>query len=320
MPTKQDFYTPKDSSKAFIYGILMPQIVGIFLTFLAILISYDSTVTIEEIFTTGVFYYLVLTGAQLAFLLVFVLYNNNKKINWLKASGIKNKITPLQIGLIIVISLTSLFLFAPFINLLDYLYSLFGYAPESSIGLDLNTLPQFLIAVLTVAVLPAICEELLFRGMIFNGLKKLGHKKAILLSALAFALMHTSLQQTVYQFILGVILAYVVYYTGSLLAGILLHFFNNFTVILISYLVAGTGEETTIIPTTFMDFLMPVIYILIGTGIIYGALKLIKLRSKPQEELETTKFDLESRKLFVTGIFVGVLFWVMELASTISIT
>ena len=68
-----------------------------------------------------------------------------------------------------------------------------------------------------MAVLPAICEELAFRGFILSGLRHLGHKWwAIGLSAVFFGMAHTVVQQSLAAAALGLVIGYVAVQTDSL--------------------------------------------------------------------------------------------------------
>jgi sodium transport system permease protein len=79
-----------------------------------------------------------------------------------------------------------------------------------------------------VAVVPALCEELAFRGFILSGLRHLGHtRRAIALSAIFFGLAHTIFQQSILAFIMGLVLGYLAVQTGSLLPGVLFHMTHN---------------------------------------------------------------------------------------------
>ena len=80
------------------------------------------------------------------------------------------------------------------------------------------------LAILPVlAVLPAILEELMFRGILFAELDRRGALRAILVSALLFALIHFDLANLPVYFYAGVLLALVLYATDSLPATMLLH-------------------------------------------------------------------------------------------------
>lgn len=89
-------------------------------------------------------------------------------------------------------------------------------------------------AVFAVAILPAIIEELLFRGMIYRGIENKNNRQiAIIVSALLFALLHMNFNQMCYAFVMGLAFAFVIYLTDNLIVSILLHMlFNTFTVII----------------------------------------------------------------------------------------
>ncbi len=84
--------------------------------------------------------------------------------------------------------------------------------------------PFFWLPFLLMAVLPAICEELAFRGFILSGLRHVGHKWwAIGLSALFFGMAHTVVQQSLAAVALGLVIGYLAVQTTSLVPGILFH-------------------------------------------------------------------------------------------------
>ncbi len=82
--------------------------------------------------------------------------------------------------------------------------------------------------VVLIALVPAVCEELTFRGFILSGFRHLGHKwRAIILSAVLFGLAHGILQQSLIACLLGTILGFVAVQTGSILPGIVFHAVHN---------------------------------------------------------------------------------------------
>lgn len=82
--------------------------------------------------------------------------------------------------------------------------------------------------VLVVAVTPAICEEMLFRGFLFGTMKeKWKPWIAILVSGILFGVYHMSLVKTVTVSLLGIVFAYVVYVSDSILCSVLMHLCNN---------------------------------------------------------------------------------------------
>ena len=82
---------------------------------------------------------------------------------------------------------------------------------------------QTLIAIPVLAILPAITEELLFRGIICTELDRRGILRSILVGALLFALIHFDLANLPVYFLAGVILTLVLYATDSLIATMILH-------------------------------------------------------------------------------------------------
>jgi sodium transport system permease protein len=94
---------------------------------------------------------------------------------------------------------------------------------------------------LILAVLPAACEELTFRGFILTGLRRrFSTGIAIVFSSLLFALYHFNVFQFVPAFLLGLILGLLAVRTGSILPGVLFHFIHNST-LLCMVILQGTG-------------------------------------------------------------------------------
>lgn len=87
---------------------------------------------------------------------------------------------------------------------------------------------------LCVAVLPAVCEETLFRGVILNSLKGGKQVFAVLVCGALFSLFHQSPAQTVYQFLCGSAFALVAIRSGSVLPTVLSHFLNNALIIILA--------------------------------------------------------------------------------------
>jgi len=88
---------------------------------------------------------------------------------------------------------------------------------------------------LLTAIFAPIFEEWLCRGMILRGLlTKMKPVWAIVISALFFAVIHMNPWQALNAFIIGVIMGYVYYKTGSLILTMIIHFVNNGTAVVLS--------------------------------------------------------------------------------------
>ena len=91
------------------------------------------------------------------------------------------------------------------------------------------------VALILIALVPAVCEELAFRGFILTGMRQPsgGQRerrwRAIVVSSLFFALAHGILQQQISAFFLGLVLGYIAYQTQSVWPAVLFHLTHNTT-------------------------------------------------------------------------------------------
>jgi sodium transport system permease protein len=94
--------------------------------------------------------------------------------------------------------------------------------------LELIDRPSTPVVLLAVALAPAICEEVLFRGVLVRGLAtRFFLPFAIVIAALVFSAYHMRVVQLVPTFTLGVMLGYIAVRADSALPGMLAHFVNN---------------------------------------------------------------------------------------------
>ena len=116
------------------------------------------------------------------------------------------------------------------------LYEIFGDT-QSDVD-NAKNLFEFAAQIFSVCILPAIIEEILCRGVVMDMMKPYGISAAMLISALAFTLLHFSVYSFTIIFMLGVMMAAVRIMTGSMRACILMHFSNNLFTLLMNYLPA----------------------------------------------------------------------------------
>ncbi len=123
----------------------------------------------------------------------------------------------------------------------------------------------FLPGLLVLAVTPAICEELFFRGYVFSALEnKLKIGTAILLSATLFGVFHMSLAKLFTTAFLGGMIAYVGYKTRSIFPGMLIHFMNNTLSCIVVYYPTGLVDTFSFLKmSTPMDRLISGIFVLL---------------------------------------------------------
>ena len=93
-----------------------------------------------------------------------------------------------------------------------------------------------MLCVVYAAVLPGICEEFLFRGMLLSAFEENGTRCALVLTSLLFTLMHGSLIGAPAEFILGMLIASLVIYTDSVYAGLIYHTVHNAATVVLQYM------------------------------------------------------------------------------------
>ncbi|MBQ2879472.1 MAG: CPBP family intramembrane metalloprotease [Anaerotignum sp.] len=192
----------------------------------------------------------------------------------------------------------------PLISLLSYLTSLFFPNPVEQ---SIESIQQsgFFISLLSVAVLPAILEEMFSRGILLTGYRFLGKWKAALVSALLFGLLHMNPQQFLYAFLIGFIFCFLVDRTDSLYASILPHMvINGTTLVSIFTEGAGTGPvelESSVILASLL--LMAILSIPWLALLLYLFLRLNPTKVEPELVDEAGN---PYRERFLTPSMVGI--------------
>ncbi|NLO96578.1 MAG: CPBP family intramembrane metalloprotease [Peptococcaceae bacterium] len=132
---------------------------------------------------------------------------------------------------------------------------------------------------LVVALLPAICEELFFRGFIFSSLQ--GSVKtipAIGITGLLFAFYHLDFIRLAPTFILGVLFTLALYRSGSILVPMIMHFANN-ALASISLFYPAMLEKINSIPAfTGHNVLWPAIFLLLAALLIFVGNRLLTVQ------------------------------------------
>ena len=103
--------------------------------------------------------------------------------------------------------------------------------------LNVNTFEGLLLNLLIIALIPAVGEEMTFRGVLQQSLtRRMNPHIAIFLSAAIFSFIHFQFYGFLPRMFLGILLGYMFYITGSLWTSMLMHFANNGTAVVLYYL------------------------------------------------------------------------------------
>ena len=178
----------------------------------------------------------------------------------------------------------------------DFL-SMLGYRPSLSDAVPALDGWNLLPAMLVIAVLPALFEETVFRGILFGGMRKggWGAVPAVLLSGALFSLFHGNPEQTIYQFLCGAAFALLALKAGSILPGMLAHLLNNGLILVMTSL----NLDLTALPVT-------------GTIILYalsalslaGSLAFLFIWDGPKDGIGQR--GMKGGKLFFVTASVGI--------------
>lgn len=92
---------------------------------------------------------------------------------------------------------------------------------------DITNPISIIIHILYAAIIPAVFEEFMYRGICLGLLRKYGDGFAIIISSLIFSFAHGNIIQSPFAFVVGLFLGYMAVKFNSLLPGIIVHFLNN---------------------------------------------------------------------------------------------
>lgn len=205
--------------------------------------NYVNALRISQAFNT--------IGIFIAPSLFFLFHNETSKETILK----KNK----NIGIVLVLSVVLMFQLKPLTSFLINLNTNIDFKNYGGFISDLantsdllteklklitysDTSFMLIVNIVVVALLPAIGEELFFRGIIQRKLSLMYKGKIIpvFISALLFALMHFNVKSFIPILFLGMVLGYIYSFTKNILISIIAHFVNN-AWLLITLYVANTS-------------------------------------------------------------------------------
>ena len=181
-----------------------------------------------------------------------VYYYITRKTNQMQALGFRKMKRP---WLFLIVGLFLMFLALPFTEQLTHWNEAMKFGPafsrleeymkmleestEAALEKMLNadTFGGLLLNLLIIALIPAVGEELTFRGVLQQSLtRKMNPHFAIILSAAIFSFIHFQFYGFLPRMFLGMLLGYMFYISGSLWPSILMHFVNNGTVVVLYYL------------------------------------------------------------------------------------
>ena len=182
----------------------------------------------------------------LAVLLPLIIFFKIRDENSIKISLKLNKISFKQIIVITILAIAGQFIMAISNIPLQMLQEVPPMlAPRNGF--------EIFMAVIAIAVVPSILEEVLFRGVIFGGLEKQSTLFAAAFSTFVFAFLHPNIFNFFGYVFLGMVTVMVMLRTNSLYAAILYHFINNLTAFIFGFAASQTPVSVSFIIWLFLS-------------------------------------------------------------------
>ena|GEM_PF-922907 len=135
-------------------------------------------------------------------------------------------VSPLKMSHGVFIVFASLLFFTGQILLKYFMFKFLGITTESS-AIQLGEDVPIIQPILAFCVVPAVCEEFFFRGIILSEYRSHGLFKAVIISSVFFAFSHFSFTGFPIYLFAGIMLSVLTAVSRSVFPGMILHFANN---------------------------------------------------------------------------------------------
>ncbi len=144
---------------------------------------------------------------------------------------------------------------------------------------NMKTVQDYIISLIIIALLPAMFEEMLFRGALQPVMINITKNAlaGILITSILFSALHASFYGFLPRLVLGLILGYIFYFSKNLWLSIVFHFLNNALGITQMYALSKKGLLTA---NAMNDDTFLLYYGLIAAVALYVAFKVFKKESE----------------------------------------
>lgn len=157
-----------------------------------------------------------------------VLYKFWVKDDIITGFSLKVKLSPVVYILAVALGFLLWYLTVGVSAIWQNILALLGFTHINGVGTIYSDPGVLVMELFTVALLPAIFEELTDRGLAMQMFKGIEDEKVVMvLMALLFSLAHQNITQTGYTFVGGLVFAYLALKTKSIIPGMIIHFINN---------------------------------------------------------------------------------------------
>ena len=208
-------------------------------------------------------------------------HSGSSRTQFLRLKKVARPIEAIAIAILLTISIQPVVWLLGWLNSLIPTPDFFAQMQQSQMELIqrfLSSEQSVLIALFNIALVPGICEELLFRGYVMRTFEKeRSISVAIIASSLIFGLFHLQLSNLLPLATIGGVLAILAWRTSSLIPAIVMHFLNNASAV-VAVVYFPDSEFASMAP----DQAPPLLLVLAGLLVSLGLMRYLFIRYKPE--------------------------------------
>ena len=191
----------------------------------------------------------------------------------------------------------------------SFLSSMGVSVPTADFSIRQPSVFAIIMQIAYIVILAPLFEEIIYRGLIVKIVSPYSKTGAVLISALAFGLMHGNIPQAASAFCTGLIYAVIALKCGSIIPTIIIHSLNN--------LIVNSSEIASAVGIPYNATVLSIINICIGLFgffVWFTAYKFMKYDDTPDSEEKTIAF-----KKVITNPLILIYFSVLLISMTMSI-
>ena len=136
----------------------------------------------------------------------------------------------------------------------------FGLPKTEAFQMGDGSFAALLLDLIVYAIVPAVMEEALLRGIVLQTLRPLGNGIAVTVSAALFGLMHGDMAQVPYATLMGLVLGFVFVYTDNLKITIVIHALANALAVVTGFMLQFSSAASA----TFWEMVILVVVLMMG--------------------------------------------------------
>lgn len=246
------------ANKLFFLFTVLYLVFQIILAFVASILSFIHGADYYGKFFSENIYNILLTNQYIIILVPVIIYMLVNKLNFKEVFRL-NRLNAVPALLIVLLSVPALLVAAMLNTIVVYLLQFIGTIPSQPFPVPEN-MKELAIGLFVIAVSPAICEELLHRGVMLTAYENRGSIKGVVITSIIFGFFHFDITNLLGATFLGLLIGYYVLRTNSIYAGMLAHFMNNALNGLMLYFTGGESSNSEFIIISETELFASIVY------------------------------------------------------------